>query len=385
MKKLIAILLALVMVLALCACGAKTEAPAANDGEIPDEMTSADGKYPIAMVTDVGQLKDHSFNEGTWNGTKGYAAAKGIAYKYYQPANGSEATDDDRYDAMKAAVDNGAEIVVCCGFMAGAAMTKAAEEFPDVKWVYIDGSALTDADGNVLTNTIGITFKEEQCGYFAGYACVMDGLTKLGYAGGGGGSVPACCRYGYGFVQGANDAAKELGVNVDMMYSWNYGASFSPSTELETMLNGWYENGTECIFPCGGAMYLSCFSAAAANNAWALGVDSDQAGDSDCVLTSPLKGLVAGAAYALDAYYNGNWDSVGGTSAVLGVADGAISLPTVESSWRFSSFTVDQYNAMVEDLLAGKLVIDDQYPELGGDVNAMENAEFSNVTIHFVK
>ena len=78
---------------------------------IPDSMTSSDGKYQVAFVTDVGQLKDKSFNQGTFDGVKLYANANGLSYKYYQPANGSEATDDDRYDAMKAAVDGGAEVV----------------------------------------------------------------------------------------------------------------------------------------------------------------------------------------------------------------------------------------------------------------------------------
>ena len=81
----------------------------------------------------------------------------------------------------------------------------------------------------------GIAFKEEQSGYFAGYAAVMEGYTKLGFSGGGGGTNPACCRYGYGFVQGANAAAAEKDVQVEMNYSWEYGSSFSASPELQTM------------------------------------------------------------------------------------------------------------------------------------------------------
>jgi len=378
MKKILALVLALCMVFALAACGssAPAEAPAASGSsvdDIPDTMTAADGVYPIAFVTDVGQLKDHSFNEGIWNGTKSYASEHDIAYKYYQPANGDQATDEDRYDAMKAAVDGGAEIVVCAGFMAGTAIEKASKDFPEVKWVYVDGGAFGD-------NTVGVAFKEEQCGYFAGYACVKDGFTKLGFAGGGSGTTPACCRYGYGFVQGANDAAKELGVQVEMNYSWLYGASFGPSAELETMLNGWYENGTEVIFPCGGAMYLSCFSAAAANDGWALGVDSDQAGDSETVLISAMKGVDSGTYIILDKYFSGDWDSIGGEAVVMGVAEDAIKLPTAESSWRFSTFTVEEYESMVEAVKSGELQID------GATLLNDEicNVDFSNVTINYI-
>ena len=186
MKKILAVLLAMVMVLGLVACGStatpeapKTEEPAATEApaeqpteqpaeepteapaeepatvsadDIDDTMTSADGKYEIAFVTDVGQLKDKSFNQGTFDGVKLYAYENGLSYKYYQPANGDQATDDDRYDAMKAAAENGAKIIVCAGFMQGTALAKAAAEFTDVSFVFVDGWAMTDADGNPLAD-----------------------------------------------------------------------------------------------------------------------------------------------------------------------------------------------------------------------------------------
>ena len=103
MKKFIALFLALVMVFAMAACGAKPAEAITDPEAIPDDMTSADGKYEVAFITDVGQLKDKSFNQGTYDGVKLYASANGKSYKYYQPANGDQATDDDRIDAMKLA------------------------------------------------------------------------------------------------------------------------------------------------------------------------------------------------------------------------------------------------------------------------------------------
>ena len=368
MKKILALLLALVMALSLFACGKKDPDPQPEDNkpvnadDIKDEMTSADGKYEIAFVTDVGQLKDKSFNQGTFDGVKLYANANNLSYKYYQPANGDQATDDDRFDAMKAAAENGAKVIVCAGFMQGTALAKAAAEFKDVSFIFVDGWAMADAKGNPLTNTLGVAFQEEQCGYLAGYAAVKEGYTKLGFTGGGGGTNPACCRYGYGFVQGASAAAKELNTKVEMNYSWLYGASFQASPELQTMANGWYTNGTECIFACGGSMFASVAAAAAANDGKVVGVDVEQSFESDTVITSAMKGLAASVQWACAKVYDGSFAAMGGTCATLGAKDNAVGLPT--ATWSLTKWSVDEYNAMLKDMADGKLVVDNDYSKL---------------------
>ena len=408
MKKLLALLLAMTMALALVACGGNGNGNnAANNGDvannttndttnntgdsedtgdaatitnaddIADSMTSEDGKYQVAFVTDVGQLKDKSFNQCTFDGVKLYAANNGLSYKYYQPANGNEATDDDRYDAMKAAVDGGADVVVCAGFLQEAALKRAAIDFPDTPFVFIDGYPLTDDAGNTMSNVAGISFMEQQCGYFAGYAAVKDGFTKLGFSGGGGGTNDACCRFGYGYVQGANAAAAELGITVDMNYSWEYGATFSASPELQTMISGWYANGTEIVFACGGSMFQSISAAASSNDGYVIGVDVDQSGESDCVITSAMKGLADAVQWAVGHVYDGTFDEIGGTGTSLGVADNAVALPTSEESWRFETFTVEEYEDMYQKVLDGTLVVDDDFSKL-------ETTEWSNLNLNII-
>ena len=366
MKKFLALLLTLTMVLSLVAVSAVAEA--VNPDDIEDNMTSADNKYEIAFVTDVGQLKDKSFNQGTWNGVKGYAAAHGLSYKYYQPANGDQATDDDRYDAMKAAAEGGAKVVVCAGFMQGTALAKAAAEFTDVKFVFIDGWQLG------LENVAPIAFAEEQSGYLAGYAVVKEGYTKLGFMGGGGGTNPACCRYGYGFAQGVSAAAKELGITVELKYSWQYGASFSASPELEAMAKGWYENGTEIIFACGGSMFSSIVSAASANDMFVVGVDVDQSFESETVVTSALKGLSNATSWAIGKFYAGEWDEIGNVATSLGANDDAVGLPT--ETWSLESYTIEEYEALLASIKDGTVTIDSSVLEADAIVNAgLENVE----------
>ncbi len=409
MKKFLALLLALVMVFALAACGSEdTTTPSENptepssepttdvstapdDGEAavnPDDIddTMEADTYEVAFVTDVGQLKDKSFNEGTWNGVKTYAYENGLSYKYYQPANGDEATDDDRYDAMAAAVNGGAKVVVCAGYLQEAALRRAAIEFPDVHFVFIDGYSLTEdpdnAESAVLTNVAGINFSEEQCGYLAGYAVVKDGFTQLGFSGGGGGTNPACCRYGYGFLQGASAAAEEMGVDVTVNYSWQYGNTFQASPELQSMIAGWYTNGTEIVFACGGSMFASITAAASANDGYVIGVDVDQSGESDTVVTSAMKGIDQAAILAIGHSYDGTWDEIGGKTTTLGAKDDAVGLPT--DTWSLENYTVEEYNTLFESIKDGSLVIDPNYPV---DANNMDDAgslELPNLTINVI-
>ena len=388
MKKFLAMILALAMVLSMVACS-KQPAKDPNKGtddpnktetitdpdKINDEMTSEDGKYEIAFITDVGQLKDKSFNQGTFDGVKLYAANNKLSYKYYQPANKDQATDDDRYEAMKAAVENGAKVVVCAGFMQEGALRMAAKEFPNVSFVFVDGYPITEeagVDGSpVLKNVAGIAFKEEQCGYLAGYAVVKEGFTKLGFTGGGGGTNPACCRYGYGFVQGADAAAKELNEKVEINYSWQYGANYNASPELQTMAAGWYQTGTEVIFACGGSMFASISAAAAAEEGKVVGVDVDQSGESTTVITSAMKGLADSAQWALGKFYAGEFASIGGVQTSLGANENAVGLPT--ATWSLTKWSVDSYKVMLQDIKDGKIAIDNNYDNLASTENLTLN------------
>ena len=368
MKKALSLILCIVMTLSvvvLAACGG-------ND------------TYEIAVVTDVGQLMDKGFNQGTWEGAEAYAEANGKTYKYYQPANGSDATDNDRIAAMRQAITNGAKVIIAPGFLQATAMTTVAKENPNVKFVFIDGWTLTDDAGNPLPNVTAVVYKEQESGYLAGYAAVMDGYRKLGYTGGGGGSNPACNRFGYGFVQGAEAAAKELGLAkgaVTVKYSYQHGANFSASAELQAQINGWYSSGTEVVFACGGSMFESVKAAAEANpGSKIIGVDVDQSFASDLVITSAVKGLKESVVKVLEQYYAGKWDTeLAGKTQNLGASDNATGLPIANS--RFNTFTADAYNALFAKIKNGTIVPDAATPSDAN--NAAWLANFEYVVVDF--
>ena len=316
----------------------------------------ANSTIDIALVTDVGNIDDKSFNEGAWNGVIKYAVEAGLQYAYWRP---SEDSTSARETTIRAAINAGASVVVCPGYLFEEAIYDLQTEFPDVEFLLLDGQPHTADYKTYKTekNVCCILYQEEQAGYLAGYAAVMEGYTKLGFIGGI--SVPAVVRYGYGYVQGADAAAQEKNVNVTIKY--NYAGSFAPSAELKTKMDGWYAAGTEVVFSCGGGIYNSVVAAAEATTAGkVIGVDVDQAAESSRIITSAEKKLVQSTYLALKSYYGNSkaWDADhAGKTLTLGAAQDCVGLPTSADSWRFKNYTVAQYTDLFNKVKAGTITV----------------------------
>ncbi|MEA4987900.1 MAG: BMP family ABC transporter substrate-binding protein, partial [Anaerovorax sp.] len=277
-----------------------------------------------------------------------YATANNISHKYYKP---TEQSNDAYLAAIELAVQGGAKIVVTPGFLFEEPIYVAQDQYPDVSFILIDGNP-HDADYNYRTNdnTVGIVYAEEQSGYLAGYAAVKDGYTKLGFMGGM--AVPAVIRYGYGFAQGAEAAAKEMEIDsIDLKY--HYTGGFDATPEVQTKAASWYSEGTECIFACGGGVGNSVMSAAEAADKVVIGVDVDQSSESDTVITSAMKGLAASVESALNAYYAGEFP--GGQSLVEGADKDGVMLP-METS-KFKKFTQEDYDSVFAKLVANEITL----------------------------
>ena len=259
-----------------------------------------------------------------------------------------------------------ADVIVCVGYLYGASLAWAADQYPDVKFIAIDVTQGDIGTDSVPANCYCITFKEEQAGYLAGYAIAKDGKTKLGFLGGM--AVPAVIRYGYGFVQGADAAAQELGTNIDINYF--YGGQFYGDANITSRMEGWYSNGTQVVFACGGGIYTSAVEAALKNNGYVVGVDVDQnyigvngVADGSFAynpfITSAMKGLTEAVNTALSDIEAGDWSEIAASNGNFGLEDGDyIGLPTDADSWNFETFTTDEYEALKEKIKSGEIVVD---------------------------
>ena len=379
MKKILALVLALCMVFALCACGntpadgnkpaEESKAPEAAESSTPAAPEAP--AYKVAMITDYGDITDQSFNQTTYEGCKEFCEANGVEFKYYKPAGDSTA---ERVAMVDAAVADGYNVVVMPGYAFGETITQVADLYPDVKFIALDVSQGDLGDYQIPENVTCAVYQEELCGYMAGYAAVKLGYTKLGFLGGM--AVPAVVRYGYGFVQGADAAATELGADVTLNYV--YGNQFSGDADITAYMDTWYANGTEVVFACGGGIYNSAAEAAAKVGGKVIGVDVDQAAIIDgaygegMTVTSAMKGLAPTVKTMLSEVVAGNFANYGGKIDTLGLVsdnpeDNYVQLPMGSTQFADGKFTVDDYKALVADMFAGKITVSNDTTKAASD------------------
>lgn len=321
----------------------------AGGGAQQQQQQQASATFDLALVTDIGTIDDKSFNQGAWEGLVQYANEKNISHKYYQP---SEQSDDAYLTAIDLAVKGGAKIVVTPGFLFETPIYIAQDRYPNVTFILVDGSPHDASYSNFKTNpnTVGILYAEDQAGFLAGYAAVKDGNRKLGFVGGM--AVPAVVRYGYGFIQGAEYAAKELGLAPgSVTINYHYTGNFSASPEAQTLAASWYNQGAEVIFACGGAVGNSVMAAAEQTGKKVIGVDVDQSNESPSVITSAMKGLQASVYDCISDYYNNKFP--GGQTKVFEAANMGVGLPMKSS--KFQTFSQADYDKIFNDLASGKI------------------------------
>ena len=355
MKKFLAILLTLAMLLSVAS------------------LAAADEGMKVAMITDYGDITDQSFNQTTYEACKAFCEEKSLDFQYFRPGSDS---DTDRISAIENAIEEGFNVIVMPGYAFAPAIVAVVEEYPEVTFVALDVSEYdlqvakgTDADFSWVypANLYSAVYQEELCGYMAGYAAVKLGYKKLGFLGGM--AVPAVVRYGYGFVQGADAAAAELGAE-DVEIKYVYGNQFYGDADITAYMDTWYANGTEVVFACGGGIFTSAGEAAAKVGGKVIGVDVDQAGTIDglygegITVTSAMKGLAATVNAELTSITDGSF--AGGKVENLGLVgeDPDANFVQIAPSTQFADgFTQDDYKALVAKMFAGEITVSSSIDE----------------------
>lgn len=367
-RKIMAVLLAAAMTGSLAGCGSTQNKNAADASE---------EKMKVAMVTDSGDITDQSFNQMTYEACKAWGKENNIEFNYYKPQSDS---DEARTASVDQAVADGANVIVLSGYVFAPTVIDESDLYPEVKFLALDVSA-----GDICEKGIGegydynpdhynvtdyynednvycCTYQEELSGFMAGYAAVMLGYRHLGFLGGM--SVPAVNRYGYGYVQGADAAAKELGITDEVQVEYVCGGQFYGDADITAYMDTWYgSKGVEVVFACGGGIYTSAAEAAVKTGGKVIGVDSDQSATiddykEDLTVTSAMKGLQVTIDNVLDAILDNEWDKYVGKIENLGMespdpAENYVQLPEETTQWD-DTFTKEDYQKLVQRMYNGE-------------------------------
>ena len=391
-RKMIAMFLAAAMTFSLTACGGsgnaadkQTSAKAEESGGGGEEASGSD--ISLAMITDSGDITDQSFNQTTYEACKAWAEANGVDFTYYKPDSDS---DEARNASVDQAVAGGANVIMMPGYMFAAAVVAQSDLYPDVKFVALDVSAGDICEKGVgegydynpdnwdvteyynTDNVYCCTYQEEISGYMAGYAAVKLGYKHLGFLGGM--SVPAVTRFGYGYVQGINDAAKELGIAGEVEVEYVCGGQFYGDADITGAMDTWYgTKGVEVVFACGGGIFTSAAEAAVKTGGKVIGVDSDQAPIIDqtqegLTVTSAMKGLSTTVNTVLTDIQDGKWSDYAGKIDNLGMVseipeENFVQLPTASTQWG-DGFTEEDYKTLVKAIYNGEV-------KISNDISAM--------------
>ena len=367
-RKIMVVLLAAAMTGSLAGCGSTQNKNAADASE---------EKMKVAMVTDSGDITDQSFNQMTYEACKAWGKENDIEFNYYKPQSDS---DEARTASVDQAVADGANVIVLSGYVFAPTVIDESDLYPEVKFLALDVSA-----GDICEKGIGegydynpdhynvtdyynednvycCTYQEELSGFMAGYAAVMLGYRHLGFLGGM--SVPAVNRYGYGYVQGADAAAKELGITDEVQVEYVCGGQFYGDADITAYMDTWYgSKGVEVVFACGGGIYTSAAEAAVKTGGKVIGVDSDQSATiddykEDLTVTSAMKGLQVTIDNVLDAILDNEWDKYVGKIENLGMespdpAENYVQLPEETTQWD-DTFTKEDYQKLVQRMYNGE-------------------------------
>lgn len=331
MKRILAGILSVSLVLSLAACEKSTS-------------TSATGakKISVAMVTDVGGVNDQSFNQSAWEGLQQFKKDNGATVNYLESKQ-----ESDYGPNLDKLVDQKNDLIWGIGFAMADAVKTAAKQNVDKKYAIIDFAYGNETPKNVT----GVVFKAQEPSFLVGYIAAKTTKTnKIGFVGGIKGDV--IDQFEYGYRAGVAYAAKEL--KKDITVEVQYANSFTDSAAGKAITASMYSKGCDIVFHAAGAVGLGVIEAAKEANKFAIGVDRDQAYLAPKnVLTSAMK--LVGKAMTIVSKDVMDGKNLGGTTQVFGIKEGCAGIP--EKNPNVSADVLTATDKVKASIVDGKIVV----------------------------
>ena len=260
--------------------------PAAS-ASAPAQGVTCDTALKVGLVTDVGRVNDKGFNQSAYEGMLAAAEAAPTCFE----TDYIETTSQSDYAKNIAEFsENDYDVVIGVGFLLGDALGDAAKEFPDAKFISVDGIPGAGHDESWATNGESLFFAEDEAGYLAGVLAAS--ITESNHIGVVGGLlvVPPVERFVEGYINGAK--ATKPDIDVDFVYTSSFVEPEQGKAAAEQMIDA----GADVIFAAGGLTGNGALLAACAADKLAIGVDTDQYETlpeaQPCLVSSATKNIV---------------------------------------------------------------------------------------------
>jgi len=295
-----------------------------------------------AIIYDLGGKFDKSFNEAAHNGAEKFKTDTGIEYRDFEIQN-----DAQREQALRKFAEDGNNPIVMPGFSWATALEKVAVDFPDTKFVIIDGSV-------DKPNVRSVIFKENEGSYVVGVLAGMASKSKkVGFVGGM--DIPLIRKFGCGYVGGAKAAGA---TDVIQNMTGDTPAAWNDPTKGGEITKAQIDQGADVVYAAAGGTGVGVLQAAADAGKLAIGVDSNQNYmQPGHVLTSMMK-RVDVAVY--NAFQDTKDDKFTGGLNLLGLKEGGVDYAMDDNN---KDLVTPEMKAAAEkakaDIIAGTIKVHD--------------------------
>lgn len=304
---------------------------------------SAAADIKPAVIFDMGGKFDKSFNEAAFNGAEMFAKESGIAYTDFEVT-----AEPQREQALRQLARRGATIIVATGFSMASPLETVAKEFPDTKFVIIDG--VVD-----LPNVQSVIFKEHEGSFLVGALAAMGSKTgKVGFVGGM--DIPLIRKFACGYEQGAKFVNPQAEVFQNM--TGTTGDAWNDPVKGGELAKSQFSRGADVVFAAAGGTGLGVYQAAKDAGKLAIGVDSNQNYlQPGTMLTSMVKRVDLATYNAFKSAQDGNWQS---GLKVIGLAEDGVGWSLDEHNRSLVNADMEaKVNQIRQDIIDGKIKVTD--------------------------
>ncbi len=364
MKKLLVVFFVFVASFTLFACGS---------------TTTEEQVVKVGLIVSAAGANDNGYNQFAIEGLNKAAEDFNIQTQVVD-------TSEDVPGSLETLAEDGYDLVFSLEYNFGALITddgtgqSLAEKYPDTTFVVFNAFANTDENGNKIHDNVAeVLFNVNESSFLAGALSVLvnennevlfdsedysftptSEARAVGFVGGT--QSAGITVFGYGFAEGVNYIATELGVTYDLYET--YAAGFGASQENYNTINSYYQSGANVVFAAAGGVSTNMKNAAADNGKLAIDVDANQdASVPGSVLTSVLKNTNIAVYDLIDQYLNGT--SIGGQDFFYDLNSGATGITDL---------------SVIEGYISDSQAAQDKWVEIKAEIEQLKT-DISNGTI----